>query len=128
MRRLVASRGLSLRCGIDNPCAWRATGRWPTGFGNGGVQSSREIGEGGSGTVPAQLLYIVEEHDVGPERSEPAKKQHAVQSAEESVCEGTRIGGVHPPLQPVRGNGYEMGKLGKNGSRRFRTPALQSRI
>ena len=32
------------------------------------------------------------------------------------------------PLAPVRRDGFEMDKLGENGSRRFRSPASQSRI
>ena len=47
-------------------------------FGSRGVQSSGERGESGCGPVPAQLVRVVEERDVGPEGGERAKEQRAV--------------------------------------------------
>jgi hypothetical protein len=38
------------------------------------VQSSRERGKERRGTVPAQLIHIVEERDVGPKRGKSAKE------------------------------------------------------
>ena len=92
------------------------------------VESCRERGEGGRGAVPSQLVHVVEERDVGPERGERSEQQRAVALARERVREGARVGGVHVPLAPVRGDGFEMAKLGENGSRRLRAPARQARI
>ena len=44
----------------------------------------------------------------------------------ECLCEGARVGGVHMPLAPVRGNGFDMATPGENSSRRFRPPAGQA--
>src|ERR1700690_4401994 len=84
-------------------------------LGNGCVQSSREFSEGGCGAVPAQLVHVVEERDVGPKRGKRAKEQRALQLAAKSVCERTRVGGVHVPLAAVQWDGFEMDKLGKDG-------------
>ena len=70
----------------------------------------------------------MEERDVGSERGQRAKQQGAVPLAAKSVCEGTRVGGVHAPFAAVQRNGFKMDKLGKDGSRRLRTPAFQARI
>src|SRR5437588_13104357 len=46
----------------------------------------------------------------------------------QGACQGARVGGVHAPLAPVRGDGFDMDKLGENGSRRLCAPAWQARI
>jgi len=127
MRRLSTSRGLSPSCGSDNRCASGTMCRCP-GLGNRRVQSSREIGESGCGAMPAQLLNVVEERDVGPEGGERTKKQCIVLFLRERLGQNPCTDDFHSPLTPVLGNGFEMRKLGKDSRRRLRTPALQSRI
>ena len=110
---------LSPRCGSEN--------RSPS-VGNRAVQPDCKRSESGCGAVPAQLVNIVEEIDIGPERSKGPEKQCVVPLTRQRACEGARVGHVYAPVLPVRGNGFKMAELLENGSRRLRTPASQSRI
>ena len=91
----------------------RADTRFPR---NRRVQSSRKRVESGCWTFPAQLVRVIEERDVGSERGEPSKKQRVVPLAGKSICERKRVGDVHSPLAVVHRDGFEMEKLGKDGS------------
>jgi hypothetical protein len=111
MRRLAADRRLSSCRGVGNQRAPGTTCPRPPGFGNRRVQSSRERRECWCRAVPAQLLHNVEEIDIGAKRGERPEEQSEIPLAGESVGEGTRVGSVHVPVAPVRGDGFEMGKL-----------------
>ena len=70
-----------------------------------------------------QLVHPIEKIDIGAKRGERPEEQSEIPLAGESVGEGARVGDVHSPVAPVRRNGFEMDKLGKDSSRGFRTPA-----
>jgi hypothetical protein len=71
-KRLLEGEGYRCRTG-QYPGRGSAC-RWPAAASDSRVQSSRESGEGGRGGVPAQLVHIVEECNVGPQRGKLAKQ------------------------------------------------------
>jgi hypothetical protein len=62
------------------------------------------------------LVHIIEERDVGSECGKRSKKHRVVPLAAKSICEGKCVGDVHAPLAGVQRDGFEMEKLGKDGS------------
>src|SRR5580658_3652793 len=84
--------GLSPLCGSEN--------RSP-GFRDRGVQPGCKHGKSGCGAVPAQLVHIVEELYVGPERGERAKQKCVVPLTGESIGESARVGHVYMPVSPI---------------------------
>jgi hypothetical protein len=99
---LGADRGLSPLCRSEN--------RSPS-VRNRGVQSGRERAKCWRWAAPAQLVNIVEEFDIGPERSKGAEKQCSVSLAGESFREATCVGHVYVPVSPVCRNRFEMDEL-----------------
>ena len=93
------------------------------------VQSSRQCVEAVCWSVPAQLVHVIEEYDVRSKRGQRSKKHGVVVPlAAKGICEGKRVDDVHTLLAVVQRDGFEMEKLGKNSSRRLRSPAWQARI
>src|SRR5438309_3033127 len=92
------------------------------------VQSSRHCVEGVCWSIPAQLVHVIEEYDVGSKRGQCAKKHRAVSLPLKSVCEGKWVDDVHAPLAVVQRNGFKMEKFCKHSGRRFRSPARQTRV
>ena len=113
---------------VEALTCWRTYWSLAAAFGRRRVQSSSERVERGCRPIPAQLVHVVEERDVSPESGESAKKHCALPFAAKSVSEGTRVSGLAAPLAPVRGNRFDMEKLGQHGSRGLRTPPWQARI
>jgi hypothetical protein len=102
---------------------WSATdGPLAAVFRRRSVQSSSKRVEGWGRAIPAQLVHVVEERDVSLECSESPKKQCALPFAAKSACGGARVGGVHAPRVAIRRNGFDMEKLGEDGSRGLPAP------
>src|SRR5215469_15256357 len=107
--RLLASRG---------PQLTRASG-----FGCGRVLNSRSIQSSGnrgkrrSRTLPAQLLHILKEQNIGSKRSQLSEQHCIIPVANERVSESTRVDHVHVPFTEVLWDGFKVNELGKHCSR-----------
>ena len=78
--------------------------------------------------VPAQLIHVVKERDVGAERGQCPKKHCTVPFAAKRPCEGARVGGVYTPLAAIARDGFEMNELGKHSRRGLCAPAREAWI
>ena len=92
------------------------------------VEPGCDFCKGGRRTAPTELIDVIEERDVGPERGESSKQQGALPLTREGQCKSTCAGGIHAPLAPVRRDGFEVKKLSENCSGRFGPPPWQARI
>src|SRR5580700_2317072 len=83
-------------------------------LGYGRVQFCTECAECGCGSLPAQLIDVVKERDIGPKRGERSKKYRPIPIACESVGKGARICSFYVPLAVVRRNRFKMLKLSED--------------
>src|SRR5271157_306740 len=115
---LTSRRGrccdLSAGCRSANGGARSRAGPWLPFSGTRRVQSSCKRVKSSCGSVPAQLIHVVNERNVGAERGQCPKKQCTVPFAAKRTCKGARVGGVHAPLAAVARDGFEMKELGKH--------------
>src|SRR3984957_5627992 len=106
----------------------RRTNSWPLRLGFRRVEPCTQCGETRRWSVPSQLLHVVEERDVGPQRGECSKQHRLLALLGERMCQSAGAGCVHVPLAPVHRYRFQMAELGEHRGRRFRSPACQARI
>src|SRR5581483_708967 len=78
--------------------------------------------------VPAQLIDILEERNIGAQGCEFSEQQGLFALTAEGLGKNARICHIDAPLTPVCGNGFQMLKLGEDTCGRLRAPAGQTRV
>src|SRR5438477_10544063 len=70
------------------------------------------------GAIPRQLVHIIEEFNISPQRGELWEKYRVIPVATKRICKGARVGRVHAPFAAILRDGLEMNQFGQHRSRR----------
>ena len=76
----------------------------PSRFSDRSVESRRKRVEALLWSHPSKLLDVIKKGDIGAQGGEGSEQQRLFSLAGQSRGKGTRIGCVHMPLAPIRGD------------------------
>src|SRR5438477_11429282 len=72
------------------------------------------------GAIPRQLVHIIEEFNISPQRGELWEKYRVIPVATKRICKGARVGRVvHAPFAAILRDGLEMNNLASTAAEDF---------